>query len=70
MENLTYWELETLAKSLDQRISKFNHRNMIEDAEETMALKRKVLRIMKNESIRLETIRQQNNKFNKRTIKK
>jgi hypothetical protein len=70
MGNLTYWELETLAKSLNQRISTFNHRNMIEHVEETIALKRKVLRIMKNESIRLETIRQQNNKFNKIAIKK
>jgi hypothetical protein len=70
MGNLTYWELETLAKSLNQRISKFNHWNMIEHVEETTALKRKVLRIMKNESIRLETIRQQNNKFNKIAITK
>mgnify|MGYP000716365965 FL=1 len=43
---------------------------MIEHVEETTALKRKVLRIMKNESIRLETIRQQNNKFNKIAITK
>jgi hypothetical protein len=55
---------------LNQRISKFNHWNMIEHVEETTALKRKVLRIMKNESIRLETIRQQNNKFNKIAITK
>ena len=56
MENFTYFELDTLSKSLDQTISNLNHRGMVKEMEEIIELKKKVLRIMSNESIRLEIL--------------
>jgi hypothetical protein len=47
-QKLSYWELHTLALSLNSRISKFAHSGMMSDALECLELKNKVMDIMKN----------------------
>jgi hypothetical protein len=47
-QKLTYWELHTLALSLNSRISKFAHSGMMSDAMECIQLKNKVMSIMEN----------------------